>query len=345
MGAMMKEWNAGHVETGPDEEDSMEGACRQARAPESLAGERLDRVLVHCWPEYSRARLQQWVRAGQVRVDGRRLRPRDRLKGGERIELLVETEADERWRPEPVPLTIVHEDAALLVVDKPAGMVVHPAAGNPSGTLLNALLAHDPGLAHVPRAGIVHRLDKDTSGLLVVARTIEAQAALVRQLQARAFERLYEAVVHGVVTAGGQVEAAIGRHPRQRTRMAVVAGGREARTHYRVRRRYRVHTHLELRLETGRTHQIRVHMAHIHHPLVGDPVYGGRRRYGAGSGDGLNAVLAGFTRQALHAVHLGLSHPVTGEPMAWDSPLPADMRELLSALAADEEAAATGGRP
>ncbi len=340
MGAMVTEWNGGTGDGGAPFGEDDEPASRQAcRAPESMAGERLDRVLAHCWPEFSRARLQQWIRDGRVSVDGRLLRPRDRLRGGERLELRVGSEPDDRWRPETIPLSIVHEDEALIVVDKAAGMVVHPAAGNRNGTMLNALLAHDPGLAGVPRAGIVHRLDKDTSGLLVVARTLEAQTALVRQLQARAFERVYAAVVHGVVTAGGVVDAPIGRHPRQRTRMAVVAGGREARTHYRVRRRYRAHSLLELRLETGRTHQIRVHMAHIHHPLVGDPVYGGRRRRAAGAGAALDAALDGFGRQALHAARLGLHHPVTGEAMAWESRLPSDMAGLLSALEADREAA------
>lgn len=347
MDVMMAQWNENgqgrpHTRAARHEARSSRGGEDErysAVVPAAQAGERLDKVMALCWPEFSRARLQQWVRAGQVSVDGGPCRPRDRLKGGERIELQATIETEERWQAEGLPLYIVYEDEALIVVDKAAGMVVHPAAGNPSGTMLNALLGHDPGLARVPRAGIVHRLDKDTSGLLVVARTVEAHAALVRQLQERRFERVYEAVVHGAVTAGGSIDAPIGRHPHHRTRMAVVNHGREARTHYRVRRRFRAHTHLEVRLETGRTHQIRVHMAHAHHALVGDPVYGGRRRYSAGNSEALNAVLAGFSRQALHAARLGLVHPVSGEPLVWQSALPPDMQTLLAALEANDSIA------
>ena len=306
-----------------------------AAVPAALTGERLDKILALLWPRFSRARLQQWVHQGQVLVDGQKRRPRDRLKGGESISVIAIAEANERWQGEDIALNIVYQDDALLIVDKAAGMVVHPAAGNPSGTLLNALLFHDPDLARVPRAGIVHRLDKDTSGLLVVARTIESQADLVRQLQAREFERVYEAVVFGQLTAGGCVDEPIGRHPKQRTKMAVVAAGREARTHYRLRQRFRRHSHLELRLETGRTHQIRVHMAYIRHPIVGDPAYAGRRRNAAGSSESLRNMLEGFGRQALHAARLGLCHPLTGETMFWESPLPDDMRLLLATLHQD----------
>lgn len=308
--------------------------------PDELAGQRLDQALASVFSEYSRARLQQWIRDGQVRVDAQHWRAKDKVHGGERVDIDARVEAQEEWQPEALPLDIVFEDEALLVIDKPAGLVVHPAAGNRAGTLLNALLHHAPELAHIPRAGIVHRLDKDTSGLLVVARTLTAQKSLVAQLQARSVSRQYECVVVGVLTAGGTVDAPIGRHSVQRKRMAVVTGGKPAVTHFRVIDRFRAHTHLGVRLETGRTHQIRVHMAHLHHPLVGDPVYGGRLKVPAGASEQLTTCLRGFRRQALHAAHLGLIHPLSGEPMGWDSPLPADMRELLQTLRDDMTAKA-----
>ncbi|MDX1432328.1 MAG: 23S rRNA pseudouridine(1911/1915/1917) synthase RluD [Gammaproteobacteria bacterium] len=311
---------------------------RSLTIPRSLAGTRLDQALATLFPEYSRARLAQWIRDGHALIDDGRRRPRDRVAGGERVTLRAEPPpADERWRAEALPLAVVYADEHLLVVDKPAGVVVHPGAGNRSGTLLNALLHHDPGLAHVPRAGLVHRLDKDTSGLLVVARTLPAHSRLAAALRQRTVTREYQAVVRGRPSAGGRVDAPLGRHPVKRTRMAVVGGGRPALTHFRVLARYRAHSHVLARLDTGRTHQIRVHMAHIGHPLVGDPAYGGRLGIPAGAGERLAACLRAQKRQALHAAALALSHPVSGESMRWDSPLPADMRALLEALAEDAE--------
>jgi len=303
--------------------------------PEELAGQRLDQALAELFSEYSRARLQQWIRDGQVRVNAERWRSKDKVRGGERVEIEARVAPREDWQAEALPLDIVYEDEALLVIDKPAGLVVHPAAGNRAGTLLNALLHYAPELAHIPRAGIVHRLDKDTSGLMVVARTLTAQKELVAQLQARSVTREYECVVVGVLTAGGTVDAPIGRHPVQRKRMAVVAGGKPAVTHYRVLERFRGHSHLRVRLETGRTHQIRVHLAHVRHPLVGDPVYGGRLRLPAGASDPLIGCLRGFKRQALHAARLSLMHPVSGQSVQWESALPADMAELLAVLRED----------
>jgi len=314
----------------------MTQAIRLSRdIPEELAGQRLDQALAALFSEYSRARLQQWIREGQVRVDAAAWRAKDKVRGGERVEIDARVEAREDWQPEALALDIVYEDEALLVIDKPAGLVVHPAAGNRAGTLLNALLHHAPELAHIPRAGIVHRLDKDTSGLMVVARTLTAQKELVAQLQARSVTREYQCVVVGVLTAGGTVDEPIGRHPVQRKRMAVVPGGKRAVTHYRVLERFRAHSHLRVRLETGRTHQIRVHLAHRRHPLVGDPVYGGRLRVPAGASEALATCLRGFKRQALHAARLAFEHPVSGEAVHWDSPLPADMAELLAVLRED----------
>ncbi len=306
-----------------------------ATVGDELAGQRLDKILAQLFSDYSRARLQSWVSDGAVLVDGKQLRSKDKLRGGERIEIQVEREEKVDSQPEAIPLDIVYEDEALLVINKPVGLVVHPAAGNREGTMLNALLHHAPELTLVPRAGIVHRIDKETSGLLVVARTLKSQKVLTEQIQRREFEREYQTVVNGVMTAGGTVDAAIGRHPAVRTRMAVVANGKAARTHYRVVQRYRAHTHLLVKLETGRTHQIRVHMAHIRHPIVGDPVYGGRLRIPKGCGEALNGVLRTFKRQALHAAKLGLVHPESGEMVHWQAPLPLDMAHLLQVLDED----------
>ena len=306
-----------------------------ARIPDEQAGRRLDQVLAELFPEYSRSRLSQWIKAGQVRLDDRLPRPRDPVQGGEQVLIEAELEPEGRVEAEAIPLEIVHEDEAILVLHKPAGLVVHPAAGNPAGTLQNALLHHDPGLAALPRAGIVHRLDKDTSGLMVVARSLAAHKSLVEQLQARTMGREYEAVVQRVLTAGGTIDAPIGRHGVDRKRMAVTPGGKPAVTHYRVLERFRGHTHVRVRLETGRTHQIRVHMAHIHCPLVGDPVYGGRPRIPKGTGEALRVALRSFPRQALHAVRLTLRHPLQGVEMSWESPLPEDMLALLAVLRTD----------
>jgi 23S rRNA pseudouridine1911/1915/1917 synthase len=272
-------------------------------------------------------------------VDGKVLRSKDKLVGGELLELDVTLEAESTFTPEPIPLDIVYQDDALIVINKPAGLVVHPAAGNWQGTLLNALLHHDPAIATVPRAGIVHRLDKETTGLLVVARTLEAQTALVEQLQAREFTREYDAVINGVLTGGGTVDEPIGRHPVDRKRMAVVRNGKPAVTHYRLSERFRAHSHIKVQLETGRTHQIRVHMAHRHNPLIGDPVYGGRLRIPPACSPELEQVLRHFHRQALHASRLGLIHPQSGEYMEWTAAIPEDMQQLLAALRSDLEQA------
>jgi 23S rRNA pseudouridine1911/1915/1917 synthase len=300
--------------------------------PSDCAGLRLDQTLARIYPRHSRSRLQGWLREGLVRVDGAVcLDARRKTWGGERIELQeMDDPCELPAQAEDIALNVVHEDADILVIDKPAGLVVHPGSGNWQGTLLNALLHHAPELASIPRGGIVHRLDKDTSGLMVVARTLEAQTALVRQLQARSVRRHYLALVCGEPDSSGVVDAPIGRHPTQRVRMAVVPlerHGKEARTHYAVRERLGAVSLVECRLETGRTHQIRVHMTSIGHPLVGDPVYGGR------SGR-LPAVLADFSRQALHAWRLALIHPRSGLEMAWESPLPEDFETLLRAARA-----------
>lgn len=302
--------------------------------PATLAGLRLDQALARVLPQYSRARLQAWIEAGAVQVDGRPPRSRDRVLGGERVNVEARLEAQVPIAPDAIPLQIVHRDRALLVIDKPAGLVVHPGAGNPRRTLQNALLAHDPRLALVPRAGIVHRLDKDTSGLLVVARTPEAHAALVAALAARAVERHYLAICTGAMTGGGTVAEPIGRHRTDRTRMAVRRDGREAVTHFRIVRRFRAHTLVRCQLETGRTHQIRVHLAHIGYPLVGDPAYGGRRRVPPGASAAVVEALGSFRRQALHAASLALEHPTTGKAMKWESPMPPDMQKLLDVLEA-----------
>ena len=307
----------------------------RAVVPPELAGQRLDQALAVLFPDYSRSRLQGWIRDGQVRVDGRELRPRDKVDGGEEVVLSAVLEDETRAGPEPIALAILHEDAEILVLDKPAGLVVHPGAGNPAGTLVNALLHHRPELRALPRAGIVHRLDKETSGVMVVAATPAAHAALVRQLEARSVRREYEAVCVGVMTGGGTVDAPIGRHPVDRVRMAVRPGGREAVTHYRVVARFRGHTHVRCRLETGRTHQIRVHLASIRHPLVGDPVYGGRLSIPAGAGEALATALRGFRRQALHAARLEFEHPAGGKTVRFEAPLPGDLEGLLAALKAD----------
>lgn len=310
---------------------------RTAIIPQELAGSRLDSALASVFPEYSRSRLSEWIRRGLATVDRRPCRGRDRVAGGERIELHPAPARDsERFEAQALDIHVVHEDAHLLVVDKPAGLVVHPGAGNPNGTLANALLHRDPALEDVARAGIVHRLDKNTSGLLLVARTPAAHKALVAALKKREVARGYLAVVAGRLGAGGRVEAPVGRHRVRRTRMAVTEAGRPAATRYRVERRFRAHTLVRATLESGRTHQIRVHMAHIGHPLVGDPTYGGRLRIPAGAGAELGAALRAFKRQALHAADLALDHPISGEPLHWQSPLPADMQTLLDALQDDE---------
>lgn len=300
-----------------------------------LVGLRLDQALARALPQYSRARLQSWIEAGAVRVDGQVPRPRDRVHGGERVRIEARLEPDTGVAAEELPLEVVYQDRGIFVINKQAGMVVHPGAGNAKGTMQNALLALDPKLALVPRAGLVHRLDKDTSGLMVVARTPEAHAALVAAIAAREIERAYLAACVGVMTGGGTVDQPIGRHRSLRTRMAVRSDGREAVTHYRVVKRFRAHTLVRAQLESGRTHQIRVHLAHIGYPLVGDPVYGGRRQIPRGASEELIAALAAFKRQALHATRLALAHPLTGQALEWEAPLPADMAALIAAMEQD----------
>lgn len=291
---------------------------------------RVDQVLARLFPEFSRSRLQEWVRQGLVTVDGNAVVPSAKLWGGEGIRLIPLLEPDGGALAEDIPLSVVYEDAALIVIDKPAGLVVHPGSGNRAGTMMNALLHRAPELSALPRAGIVHRLDKDTSGLLVVARSLVAQVSLVRQLQSRTVGRTYLAVVAGVPDASGSIEAPIGRHPQQRTKMAVVPSGKSAVTHYRVLEQGTAWSLVECRLETGRTHQIRVHMAHIGHALLGDPVYFPRQ-----AARRLPGTAYAFPRQALHAAALALEHPVDGSRCHWHSPVPADMRDLLERLRTD----------
>lgn len=313
-----------------------------ASVPLELAGARLDQAAAQLFPEYSRERLKDWIKDGRLTVQGKSGKPKDKVAGGEELVLLAELEAETEAVPQDIPLNILYEDDSLLVLDKPAGLVVHPGAGNPDGTLMNALLFHCPDLRLLPRAGIVHRIDKDTSGLLVVAKTLPAHTDLTAQLAEKSVYREYEAIVCGVMTGGGTIDAPIDRHPTDRTRMAVVnrrdeedERGRNAVTHYRVIARFRGHTHVRVQLETGRTHQIRVHMSHIGHPLVGDPVYGGRPRLPKGGSPEMIRAVQQFPRQALHARRLGLVHPVTDEQMNWESPLPVDMVALLATLAED----------
>lgn len=310
---------------------------QQAEVPLSAAGRRFDQALAEMFPDYSRSRLSGWIKAGAVTLDGIAAPPRQLLRGGEQVALEVELETEVHSQPEAISLDIVHEDEHLLVLNKPAGLVVHPGAGNPAGTLLNGLLHHDPKLAELPRAGIVHRLDKDTSGLMVVARTLPTHTALVDLLSRHEVERQYEAVVLGTIVAGGTVDEPIGRSMGDRLRQAVrdEEDGKRAVTHYRLRERFRAHSLLQCQLETGRTHQIRVHLTHIGHPLVGDPLYGGGLKLPKGASEELVAALRGFRRQALHAERLSFVHPVTGETMAFDAERPADQRALIEALRAD----------
>lgn len=308
---------------------------RESRIPVELAGQRFDQALARLFPEYSRSRLTQWIKDGHALLDGNPARPRDAVMDGQRVALTVVVEPQTAVAAEDLPLDIAYEDAALIVVNKPAGLVVHPGAGNRAGTLQNALLHHAPELAELPRSGLVHRLDKDTSGLLVVARTLESHTKMVAALQAREFEREYLAVVNGVMTGGGTVDAPLGRHATDRLRMSVREDGREAVTHYRVLQRYRAHTQVAVQLETGRTHQIRVHLAHVRYPIVGDPVYGRRLTLPPAATPLLKETLQGFRRQALHARRLGLVHPVSGEAMSWEAPPPQDLQALLAALADD----------
>jgi len=303
---------------------------RDAVMPQACAGLRMDLALARVFPDFSRSQLRQWLDDGRLVVDGAAAAPKRKVRGGERLHLEPGPLHDPAaFVPEPMALAIVFEDSDLLVIDKPVGLVVHPGAGHRGGTLLNGLVAHHPACAELPRAGIVHRLDKDTSGLIVVAKTLEAQTSLVRQLQARTVSRTYHAIVHGTLRNAGTVDAPVGRHPVHRTRMAVTPHGKAARTHYAPVAIGNGWTRVECRLETGRTHQIRVHMQSLGHPLVGDPVYGARH-----SPPSIEAAVARFDRQALHATALALLHPRTGVPLRWDSPLPPDITDLLARLEA-----------
>lgn len=303
---------------------------------EEFAGKRLDVVLAELFPEYSRSRLKLWIEQGQVLVNGEVSRPKNRLSGDEELQLIVqEIESEAQVEAEDIPLDIIHQDDDIIVINKPADLVVHPAAGHYTGTVQNALLYHDPSLSAVPRAGIVHRLDKDTTGLMVVARNLVAHRYLVEQIQLHEVIREYQAVVHGVLTGGGKVDLPIGRHPRDRIKMAVRENGREAVTHYRLLKKYREHSHIKVQLETGRTHQIRVHMSHLRHPLVGDQVYAGRQRIPASAEPQLVDFLQSFKRQALHAWRLSFIHPTTSQQVLYVAPLPEDISKLIELLEAD----------
>ena len=322
----------------PDDEDDFE--LQEATVPLELAGRRFDQALAEMFPEYSRSRLAEWIKAGDALLDGQPVRPRDPVRGGEAVAVNLRTRVETHSEAEAIALDVRYQDADVLVIDKPAGLVVHPGAGNPRGTMVNALLHLDPSLAELPRAGIVHRLDKDTSGLMVVARSLRAHSSLIEQLSGREVHRQYLAVVVGPMIAGGTVDAPIGRHPTDRIRQAVVkeGQGKQAVTHYRVRERFRAHTLVECRLETGRTHQIRVHMAYAKHPLIGDPLYGGSFKLPKAATPELVEALRGFRRQALHAEKLSFRHPVSGEAVTTESPMPDDMQALLAALRADTAA-------
>ncbi|GFD70162.1 23S rRNA pseudouridine(1911/1915/1917) synthase RluD [Alteromonas sp. KUL106] len=301
-------------------------------------GLRLDQVLADLFPEYSRSKLKTWIQDGNVAVNGEVITvPRHKMQMDELVTVSAEMEVQVTSEAQDIALNIVYEDEHILVINKPADLVVHPGAGNPSGTVLNALLNHVPDIDKVPRAGIVHRLDKDTTGLMVVAKTIPAQTHLVDQLQRREMSREYEAIALGTMVAGGIVDEPIGRHATKRTHMAVREMGKPAVTHFRVIEKFRAYTHLRLKLETGRTHQIRVHMAHIKHPLLGDQVYGGRPRLPKGASEEFITALRGFKRQALHAAQLSLFHPETEEWMTWKAPLPQDMQDMLRAVKKDTE--------
>lgn len=309
-----------------------------AEVPFELGGQRLDVVAAQLFSEHSRSRITQWIKEGRLTVDGQVAKPKDKVHSASLLHLEAEREAQGEWIAQDIPLDILYEDEHILVLNKPADLVVHPAAGHPDGTLLNALLHHVPSLIKVPRAGIVHRLDKDTTGVMVVAKTLEAQTNLVEQLQARTVGRTYEAIVYGVIVSGDTIDAPIGRHGQQRQKMAVIEGAKPAVSHFRVLERFRTHTHARVILETGRTHQIRVHMSHVGYPLIGDPLYGGRFRIPPGANPTLIEELKTFPRQALHARFLELNHPVTNQRLKWEAPLPEDIEWLLTLLRQDNEA-------
>lgn len=328
------------AETTSDTESGTPMERRVATVPESMGGARFDQVLAELFPDFSRSRLSGWIRSGLARLDGALVKPGQRVIGGEQVDLEPIAEPSTRVAAEPVEISILLEEPEFLVIDKPAGLVVHPGAGNATRTLQNGLLHFDPSLAGIPRAGIVHRLDKETSGVLVIARTLTAHRSLTAQIGARSVRRQYQALAIGTPVAGARVDAPIGRHPHDRLRMAVVEGGRPAISDYRIRERFRAHTLLQVNLETGRTHQIRVHLAHRSLPLVGDPLYGPGLRLPKGAAPELADALRSFRRQALHAELIEFAHPVTGSAVKVESPVPADMAGLLAALRVDRDAAA-----
>lgn len=308
---------------------------RTLTIPDNLGGMRLDQALAKLLPEFSRTQIQEWIKSSNVSVDNKHLKARDVIIGGEEIIITAKRKEQPAWEAQPILLDLIYEDDDLLVINKPAGMVVHPAAGNPNNTLLNALLHHCPQLQHLPRAGIIHRLDKDTTGLLVIAKTQASLMNLTAQMKQRTVTRIYQAVVSGLMTSGGTINEPINRHPIQRKKMTVCETGKEAITHYRVIEKYRDHTRIKVKLDTGRTHQIRVHMAHIRYPVLGDPVYGGRLQLPRGASPALVTMLRTFKRQALHAYELELIHPTTQKSIRWQAQLPDDMQELIAVLKAD----------
>jgi len=314
-----------------------ESVLLKATIPENMAGKRLDQVLAEIFKDHSRTRLQTWIRNGHVRVNNKILRQRDPVVGGELVEIKASFEIQDFSSPEDIPLHVLHEDSELIILNKPAGLVVHPGAGNPEHTLLNALLHFDPQLEYVPRAGIVQRLDKDTSGLMVVARTPQTHTYLVEQLQARCIKREYKTIVSGVMTAGGSIDQPIGRHPRHRKKMTITDKGKTAITHYRIIKKFSGHTYLQIQLETGRTHQIRVHLSYLKYPILGDPVYGGRVKIPKNTSMQLISTIQSFPRQALHACKIELKHPVSGDMICLESPLPEDMQSLFEALENNEK--------
>ncbi|MFT4824658.1 MAG: 23S rRNA pseudouridine1911/1915/1917 synthase [Halioglobus sp.] len=308
--------------------------------PDSLSYERLDQVAAQLFPDYSRSRLQTWIKKGELLVDGEQLRPRDKVAAGANLTIEATPELEVSWQGQEIELDIIYEDDSILVVNKPTGLVVHPAAGHADGTLVNALLNHDPNMANLPRAGIVHRLDMETTGIMVAAKSLSAHHHLVDQLQSRTVKRQYVAVCVGAMTGGGTVNEPMDRHPRQRKKMAVTTvGGKTAITHYRVVKRFAHFTQIAVNLETGRTHQIRVHMAHRRYPLIGDPLYGGRPRIPKGASAELIGTLRRFPRQALHAQELGLIHPESGEQVSFSCDLPEDMADLLRTLESEDPVA------
>ena len=308
---------------------------RYLTIPRELHGQRIDTVLAELIPEYSRSQLSSWLKQGKITVNNSQLKPKDKVSGGEEIDFAVDLSLEnkvEHCEPEDIPLNIVFEDDDILVINKPAGLVVHPGAGNPNHTLVNALLFHQPSLQQLPRAGVIHRLDKDTTGLLVIGKTLESQTNLVRQMQERTIQRHYLTLVQGHIISGGEIDTNYGRHPRNRLKMAVCVHGREAITHYSLRKQYHYFTLLDVQLLTGRTHQIRVHMAHINHAVVGDQLYGGRMRYPAGASPELLETFRQFKRQALHATSLSLPHPTTNELLTFTAPIPDDFQLLIDSL-------------